>query len=446
MSDKKLEYVTFSEEISTMKRPIAIDLFAGCGGMSLGLEAAGFDIAVAVEFDAVHSLVHHVNFPYTKNICKDISQLKSTELLQAVRSNGYLGEIDLIAGGPPCQGFSQIGKRQLDDERNSLVFEYLRIIKDIKPKYFIFENVPGIAIGKHKKFLDELMVEFKKIGYVVGKEPKILDASLFGAPQKRKRLIIIGSRVDVAKVNYPNETHTDHKNSKLPLFDQHLEQLTTVGDAISDLSIFEAYTGGDNGILAKDLDYKGLRRNFSFEPSGIFSLCHKRKVQKIVFGHIGSKHTQKSINRFEKTIPGCTEKISRFYKLSVKGQCNTLRAGTASDKGAYTAPRPIHYEKARCITVREAARLHTYPDWFLFHNTIWHGFREIGNSVIPFLSKALGDQVIKSLNIKQDNLTSKNLEKIDNMYLGFNMGKASKYWDVPNNIIAKRQRLKKDAA
>ena len=186
-----------------MNRPIAIDLFSGCGGMSLGLEAAGFDVAATVEFDAIHAIVHHVNFPYTASICKDISKLKSSDLLKEVRKKGYQGEVDLVAGGPPCQGFSQIGKRQLDDPRNSLVFEYLRIIQDIKPKYFIFENVPGIASGKHKKFLEELIREFEAVGYHIEKPIKILDASLYGAPQKRKRLIILGSRKDVKKAYYP---------------------------------------------------------------------------------------------------------------------------------------------------------------------------------------------------------------------------------------------------
>lgn len=123
-----------------MARPIAIDLFAGCGGMSLGLEAAGFDIAAAVEFDAVHCLVHHHNFPYGVTICRDIALVSAGEILRKLNNKGYSSDIDLIAGGPPCQGFSLMGKRQLDDPRNSLVFEYVRMIRDLKPKYFLFEE------------------------------------------------------------------------------------------------------------------------------------------------------------------------------------------------------------------------------------------------------------------------------------------------------------------
>ncbi len=418
-----------------MRRPIAIDLFSGCGGMSLGLEAAGFDIAAAVELDPIHALVHHINFPYSVSICQDINYLNTKELIAKMKLNGFDREVDLIAGGPPCQGFSHIGKRQLDDPRNSLVFQYVRIIKDIQPKYFIFENVPGIASGEHRQFLDELIREFKRIGYAIAQPIKILDASLFGAPQKRKRLILIGSRKDVIKADYPLETH-----------DQIEPNFNTVGDAISDLANIPAFLGQDRGIDAKKLDYSGFRKSFDLNPSGDYALCHKRKTDGRVWGHIASNHTPQSIARFLLTEPGTVEKTSRFFKLADSGLCNTLRAGTTSDKGAHTAPRPIHYREPRCITIREAARLHTFPDWFQFHRTIWHGFREIGNAVIPMLSKALGDKIMECLNIDATSLEIRELPEVDSQYLTYNMGQASDYWQVPNDVIPKRKRIIKNAA
>ncbi len=418
-----------------MRRPIAIDLFSGCGGMSLGLEAAGFDIAAAVELDPIHALVHHINFPYSVSICQDINYLNTKELIAKMKLNGFDREVDLIAGGPPCQGFSHIGKRQLDDPRNSLVFQYVRIIKDIKPKYFLFENVPGIASGEHRQFLDELIREFKRIGYAIAQPIKILDASLFGAPQKRKRLILIGSRKDVIKADYPLETH-----------DQIEPNFNTVGDAISDLANIPAFLGQDRGIDAKKLDYSGFRKSFDLHPSGDYVLCHKRKTDGRVWGHIASNHTSQSITRFLLTEPGTVEKTSRFFKLADSGLCNTLRAGTTSDKGAHTAPRPIHYREPRCITIREAARLHTFPDWFQFHRTIWHGFREIGNAVIPMLSKALGDKIMECLNIDATSLEIRELPEVDSQYLTYNMGQASDYWQVPNDVIPKRKRIIKNAA
>ncbi len=408
-----------------MKRPIAIDLFSGCGGMSLGLEASGFDVTVAVEFDAIHALIHHLNFPYTSTICEDINNLKTDYLKDILKQKKVDNDIDLIAGGPPCQGFSLMGKRQLDDPRNSLVFEYFRVIKDLKPKYFIFENVPGIAVGKHQQFLAELITEFENIGYRIAKPFKILDASLFGAPQKRKRLILMGSRNDVKPVNYPLE----------------IQEFNNVESAIADLSSIPAFIGENKGINSKKLDYSGFRSNFALNSQGIYKFCHHRQRDHFIYNHVGSNHTDKSIERFLSTPQGNIEKTSRFLKLSPTGLCNTLRAGTARDKGAYTAARPIHYSQPRCITVREAARLHTFPDWFLFHETIWHGFREIGNAVIPMLAKAIGDEIIKVLEVDINQLEVTKLEKVEPKFMEYNMDKASNYWNISNNIIPKRKRL-----
>ena len=425
--------MNFKPQKTLNNRPVAIDLFSGCGGMSLGLEAAGFDIAASVEIDPIHSLVHHYNFPYGATICKDISKLSSQELLTDLKSKGFRTDIDLIAGGPPCQGFSQMGKRQLDDPRNQLVFEYLRIISEIKPKYFIFENVPGIATGKHQKFLNELIKEFKKIDYFVVQPIQVLDAFLYGAPQKRKRLILIGYRSDLPQPKYPSPIYGE---------DRDLLPLTTVSNAISDLSKIPVFIGDDYGIKVTQLNYSKFRKSFNIKPKGEYSLCHQRNVKnKIVWGHLGSKHTQKSIDRFANITPGKIDNISRFFKLDAEGLSNTLRAGTASNKGAFTAPRPIHYQQPRCISIREAARLHTFPDWFQFHRTIWHGFREIGNAVVPLLAKSLGTEIIKCLGINLSQIEIRKLPLTDDSILSYNMGQAAELWQVPNNVIAKRKRI-----
>lgn len=421
-------------------RPIAIDLFAGCGGMSLGLEAAGFDIAVAIEFDAVHSVVHHFNFPYCETICKDISKVETNEIISALKKRGYRQDVDLIAGGPPCQGFSHIGKRQLDDPRNQLVFQYLRIVKEIKPKYFIFENVPGIGSGEHKKFLEELLSEFKNLGYDLSLPVQILDASVYGAPQKRRRLIIIGSRLDVVKADYPKPDHSV-KPQVHGLFENSVLIGNTVADAISDLEKIPAYTGTDKGIQPNQLDYVNFRSNFDIIPKGFYKRCHIRSINPMIMGHVGSVHTEESTQRFRNSPSNETEPKSRFFKLSPNGFCNTLRAGTNSDKGAYTAPRPIHYSIPRCITVREAARLHTYPDWFQFHKTIWHGFREIGNSVIPLLAYKLGLQIMKHLVKDESQLEIMVLPKVSEDLLSMNITQASSYWGINDDVIAKRKRL-----
>jgi len=135
------------------------------------------------------------------------------------------------------------------------------------------------------------------------------------------------------------------------------------------------------------------------------------------------------------------EPISRFYRLAPHGLCNTLRAGTDSARGAFTSPRPIHYRFSRVVTVREAARLHSYPDWFRFHATKWHGFREIGNSVPPLLGRAVASEIIKVLGLMPKKLEQPLLLGRGNeILLKFDMSEAAAYFDVPVNTIAQRTR------
>lgn len=420
------------------KRPTVLDLFAGCGGMSLGLEAAGFDIACSVEFDPVHSLIHHFNFPYGATICKDVSDVTATEIFSKINTLGYK-EIDVVVGGPPCQGFSHIGKRQLDDKRNKLVFEYVRLVKEIKPKYFIFENVPGIASGKHQKFLDELLLDFEKIGYNVTSPYKVLDASNFGVAQARKRLILIGSRKDLVKANYPSPTHGISSNNN-SLFGNDLLPIVGTSEAIGDLVNLPVIIGEDLGIKNK-IKYGNYSKNFSFNYDDAFIKCHRREVSSLLFNHVGSKHSDESIERFSLTEQGTNESISRFFKLDPNRPCNTLRAGTNSDHGAHTAPRPIHYKHPRCISVREGARLHSFPDWFQFHRTIWHGFREIGNAVAPLLARSLGLSLIEALGLSNKNFEIYSLDRQDDSLLRLTMTEASNYWGVDRGIIPVRKRL-----
>ena len=162
----------------------------------------------------------------------------------------------------------------------------------------------------------------------------------------------------------------------------------------------------------------------------------------MLWGHLGSKHTAKTISRFDQTIPGEIEQVSRFLRLSPSGLCNTLRAGTDRSRGAFTAPRPIHYRHPRCLSIREAARLHTFPDWFQFHRTIWTGFREIGNAVVPLLAKSLGTEIIKCLDIDISTVEINKLDLVDDEILRYNMKQAALFWQVPTDVIPQRQRVK----
>lgn len=405
-------------------RPIGIDLFAGAGGLSLGFEQAGFDIAAAVEIDPIHCATHEYNFPNSTVICASVVNVTGDEIRR--RANLGDADIDVVFGGAPCQGFSMIGKRALDDPRNQLVFHYVRLVSELQPKYFVFENVRGLTLGKHAEFLNELIAALGSVGYDVLSPYQVLNAADYGVPQDRKRLFVIGARRGLRVPNYPKP----------------YEQRTTVWEAIGDLpdaDSFEELSATDE-VQAKwktKAIYAQRLRGLEVDPT---DFGYGRDFDSnILTSSLRTEHAELSRQRFMATEHGKTEPISRFRKLPPNGLCNTLRAGTDSARGAFTSPRPIHPFLPRVITVREAARLHSYPDWFRFHTTKWHGFRQIGNSVPPLLGRAVAREIVKVLGMKPRKPKTL-LHSGDVDLLSVDMGTASLYFQVPRNTIAQRTR------
>jgi DNA (cytosine-5)-methyltransferase 1 len=409
---------------STEQRPIGIDLFAGAGGMSLGFEQAGFDIAAAVEIDPIHCATHEHNFPCTKTICASVVDVSGDD----IRHRANLGdvEIDVVFGGAPCQGFSLIGKRAFDDPRNQLVLHYVRIVTELQPKYFVFENVKGLTLGKHVAFLNELITALDNAGYNVVIPYQVLNAADFGVPQDRKRLFVIGARRGLALPKYPIRMI-----SRIPVWDaigdlpdaDQFEELIANDSFHVDWTTRSLYARRLRGLDNDPTNYGYMRE---FDPNFLTS-------------SLRTEHTALSKSRFMATEHGKTESVSRFRKLPPNGLCNTIRAGTDSARGAFTSPRPIHPYLPRVITVREAARLHSYPDWFRFHSTKWHGFRQIGNSVPPLLGRAVAAEIAKALGVKPRrpqhilSLGAPDLVTLD-------MREAERHFQVPRNTIAQRAR------
>ncbi|KQB87604.1 Modification methylase HaeIII [Corynebacterium lowii] len=333
---------TFKRVSIDVRRPLVVDLFAGAGGLSLGLEQAGFDIAAAVEYDPVHAAVHEYNFPYGKTFARNVATISGREIRE--KSDIRDQEIALVAGGPPCQGFSLIGKLAIDDPRNALLKEYVRLVVELKPRYCLMENVSGLVVGKHRQLLDEVIALLRDGGYRILEPYRVLQAADYGTPQSRKRMILLGARSDVPLPDYPAPTVTPRSikgtivtSTDLPIGPSVREAIEDIPDADSFEELLHVDSVNTKWPLSASLYSKYLRG----EKSDPLDFSRPRPLTpELLSSSARTIHTEKSITRFEQTEPGTTEPISRFLRLHPDGICNTLRAGTASDRGAVCHPRP----------------------------------------------------------------------------------------------------------
>jgi DNA (cytosine-5)-methyltransferase 1 len=425
--------------LNKVHRPIGIDLFAGAGGLSLGFEQAGFDIVAAVEVDPIHAAIHQFNFPNCAVLPQSVAKLSGTEIRRAAGIGDRT--IDVVFGGAPCQGFSLMGQRALEDPRNVLVREFVRLVKELDASYFVFENVKGLTVGKHRLFLEELITAVDGLGYRVLLPWKVLNASFYGVPQNRERLILIGAKRDVSLPKYP--AHLTKPAGVAKFVAVELPASPTCQDALSDLPDPEQF---DELLESDQVQPRCWSKPISayaqemrcLETTAWHFGYPRQWNPKLLTSSIRTNHSTVSRRRFAETLPGQIEPISRFFKLCADGVANTLRAGTDSARGSFTSPRPLHYEKSRCITVREMARLHGFPDWFRFHSTKWHGARQIGNSVPPPLARSVAAELIEAMKIKPSQ-PDEALELGNASLLTMDMSQASRYWtiDVP---IGRRDR------
>jgi DNA (cytosine-5)-methyltransferase 1 len=356
--------------------PIIVDVFSGCGGFGLGAELAGFQSAIAVDIDPTLQSAYALNFPRTKTLQQDITTMEAS----AWRFLLGKTKIDGLIGGPPCQGFSRIGKNDKSDPRRTLVGHFFRTVNLLQPRFFVMENVEGLLDAGNREALDSA-IDTVSGNYTI-LNPTIVDASRFGAPTKRKRVIIIGYQ----KSNMDPILEADILNIHLPP--------TNVRQAIRDLPQPTTGTQGEQeygwATYATGNASNYAKKMRLPPPRGLGTeLSRGMLASNCVSGCLDTKHSDSVVKRFCRTEPGKVEPISRYPRLDWFGLCPTLRAGTGSDRGNYQAMRPLHPEQPRVITVREAARLQGFPDWFLFHRTKHHSFRMIGNSVSPIVAEKM---------------------------------------------------------
>lgn len=371
-----------------------IDLFSGAGGLSLGCARAGFSVRGAVDFDQSANLTHKLNFPNTAHVSSDVAALDGGALLRQLdlTRDCVMG----IVGGPPCQGFSPMGRREKDDTRNFAFVEFFRIVSELLPRFYLAENVPGIMKDVYADIRDEAF------SFVEGKysrlPPLSLLASDYGVPTTRRRVFFIGF----------------HANEMDPPADKDFYapcdiETVRVRDALKGLPVtidsdwqaeadgwrvVDTYPNGEFGQRLRGHVPQGVGN-----PEALQRLTDGREVS----GCIGTAHTPEVLQRFAKTKCGTYDSVSKSFRLDTNGFCPTLRAGTGPDRGSFQAVRPIHPTESRVITPREAARLQGFPDWFRFSPAKWHSFRQIGNSVSPIVAEHILGVVARSLGVPSSN-------------------------------------------
>jgi DNA (cytosine-5)-methyltransferase 1 len=343
---------------------------------------------VAIDIEPTLQSGYKLNFPKTLAVQASVADI------DAATWKMFIGKVrpDVVIGGPPCQGFSWIGKRRTNDPRNSLLHHFYRHVRLLRPKVFVMENVGGLLDVRNRHFLQTALEQVAGRYRVL--EPHIVNAADFGAATNRKRVVVVGY----------DPSEVDEIDAKR-LFAPKTESSATVRDAISDLPAPIIPSGEDlnfgwakyPAIAKRHISgyATDLRRK---APKGLgWAEALELHERGYISGLHTTHHSREVARRYAQTPMGGTDKKTKSYKLEWNGICPTLRAGTGRDKGSFQAVRPLHPGKARVITVREAARLQGFPDWFVFHHTKWHSFRMIGNSVSPSVSKTLLARIRRKL-------------------------------------------------
>ncbi len=370
-------------------QPKVIDLYAGAGGLSLGASRAGFTVSAAIEFDKFAIESHRNNFPLVTHLDNDVAQLSGSDLLK--RAGLKKGELDGLIGGPPCQGFSTMGKRQLDDTRNDLFGHFMRLVDETRPAFFLAENVPGILNEQYDEIRKTAFARLPK--HYVLLDPIKVKANLYGAPTTRTRIFFFGYDPSKMSDMSASDFEPDEK-TELTVVREALHGLPK--DILSDWKA-DASKGWSRTHIEKESAFLNKVSNAVPVGVGNYSALDIYIEKQIVSGCIGTIHSPEVEKRYAELSYGEQDAISKSTKLNPAGFCPTLRAGTGSDKGSFQAVRPIHYLRPRVITPREAARLQGFPDWFLLHRTKWHSFRQIGNSVSPIVAEAILSAIAKKI-------------------------------------------------
>jgi DNA (cytosine-5)-methyltransferase 1 len=357
----------------------AIDVFSGAGGLSLGLQQAGFNVLLANEIVPVFASTYQANHPDTRVMACDIHTI---DFAAEARLLGLKpGSLDLFCGGPPCQGFSTVGAKNEKDNRNSLFYEYLRAVSELRPKYLIFENVAGFKTMYEGKAYRTLLEELETLGYSC--LSGVLEASDFGLPQVRKRTIVVGWRKELPKPVMPRPTHASKSNLFSPL------PKTTLMEAIGDLPQLDANDQSDRYGTAPGNDYQRAMRGDEAKLTLHTSTNYGDKMKRIL-----------------SLIPpgGCVLDLPE--ELRPAKYFNNTYARLVPDRpsptitrnfGTPSSSRCVHPHQNRALSTREGARLQGFPDSYRFLGGKTAQNLQIGNAVPPLFGKIIAEAVLQAL-------------------------------------------------
>lgn len=340
-----------------------IDLFCGCGGLSYGFEKAGFNILLGIDNDRMALNVFEHSHNNAKSICGDITELNYFDIMNII----YDSKVDIIIGGPPCQGMSLSGPRKFDDPRNKLYLSYIRFVEQIKPKAFVIENVPGLVSLFNGQIKDSIIKRLTSLGYNV--QFKILCAADYGVPQSRRRVIFVGLRDK--QFNFDLIKKKDTVTCEMALSDLP-PLIDTLGIDPSDYE-----TEPQNS-------YQELMRINSEKVRNHIAAAHSDKVKHIIsLVPDGGNY---------KDLPGEYINSRNFHVAWTRFRSN--KPAPTIDTGHR---HHFHYKYNRVPTVRECARLQSFPDDFIFEGNKTQQFRQVGNAVPPLMAQAIAEALLKYL-------------------------------------------------
>lgn len=363
-----------------------IDLFAGVGGLSYGFAHDDeFEIVAANEILTPMATAYSLNHPSVKIYNKDIKDFSLSDLSKDLGLKK--GDIDIVVGGPPCQAYSTVGKRLIDDPRGKLFQEYYRILSELRPKLFVFENVKGLLSMCKGELIKTIISLFESIGYEVN--IRLLNSADYGAPQIRERVILVGTLLG-GKYNYPLPTHYNPETGIMP----GLKPYVTLGEALGDLPAI------GNG---------GSATSYESRPCNEYQELMRQNAPDVLMDHNVSRNGEHLVRLMEALpdggspadVPKELRPSSGFANCYCRLWWNKPSTTITRNLGCVSSSRCVHPKQPRPLSTREGARLQGFPDDYQFFGTRSERNLQIGNAVPTFLSKAIKDSV--KIYLKENN-------------------------------------------